>query len=583
YASKWWDSFTNLVILGPVMAFFLWLSLAVVAQVNSGIEDVGMAETAGLAGLGIAEDANEGFDDLNVAGTEIGTFQGVIGYMLGIGMLLATMAAASELGAGGGKFAGQATGAITGWAAGKNGPSPMRFARERFDAYKGNRDSIRKDKAKRTGDALSSFQDRQVGKLPLVGERARARANVHDEKVLADAIDTTSKADKMDGMTVDDLRVLHKTGSKTQQIRAEQLLATKGRLTAADEDDIRRVSNYLTGTEIGRKLDDDIKAKNFEAAFAAKYMRGTGAARNVDTAMLTNDAVDGKVNLSSLTKEHAKSIKRADADYLTTLADNARDAQQLEKMAGSMNEEVKEMFASTITKTKADGISLSFDKRLALTKAKVAGFDIFDSDKVIEYAGKNQKNRDEVLQSLPSSFRAPAGQALVEKLYADIRIAPKEDDMKKMSAAGKTAWNNTTLEIITAANIAGDMSPAANRARDNAIKNQNKLTHDVAGVETNIYHDLNSPELSEFIKKSKAEDLKKLSLTQFGLPGSADQTAVLKQLADNLGTTKLGELAKEIADKDVIREVINYMRGPGGASVAELDSIRKNNNLSKYF
>ena len=144
YASKWWESFTNLVLLGPVIAFFLWLSLAVVSQVNGSVTDVKDTSTAGLFGQNVEEIANT--SDVQASGTEIGTLQGVLGYMLGIGMLLATMMAATELGSGGGKMAGQVTGNIMGWASGKVGPSPMRYLRERGQAYLGTRAQKRKER-----------------------------------------------------------------------------------------------------------------------------------------------------------------------------------------------------------------------------------------------------------------------------------------------------------------------------------------------------------------------------------------------------------------------------------------------------
>ncbi len=76
YAKKWWESFTNLVLVGPVMAFFLWLSLAVVAQVNQGVTDVSKAGISQVAG-DITESADSA--SLQVSGTEIGSFQGIIG------------------------------------------------------------------------------------------------------------------------------------------------------------------------------------------------------------------------------------------------------------------------------------------------------------------------------------------------------------------------------------------------------------------------------------------------------------------------------------------------------------------------
>ncbi|MDP2655995.1 MAG: hypothetical protein Q8P11_00300 [bacterium] len=156
YAKKWWESFINLVLLGPVAAFFLWLSLAVVSQVNNGVTDINKTTTAGLLS---SQDVNEeGIPDgLNAGGTEIGTYQGVIGYFLGIGMLVATLMAASELGAGGGKMAGAASGAIMNWAKGKSPvPSPMRWARDRGAAVWNNLEQARKKGVNRDAQRVTA-------------------------------------------------------------------------------------------------------------------------------------------------------------------------------------------------------------------------------------------------------------------------------------------------------------------------------------------------------------------------------------------------------------------------------------------
>ncbi|MEK7103239.1 MAG: hypothetical protein AAB870_02735 [Patescibacteria group bacterium] len=85
-------------------------------------------------------------------------------------MLIGTIAAASELGAGGGKFAGKATGAITGWANGAIGKyTGQRYAKERYSMYKGIQEGRRKEKVARDVRRIGAAQEwvgKQIGSLP---------------------------------------------------------------------------------------------------------------------------------------------------------------------------------------------------------------------------------------------------------------------------------------------------------------------------------------------------------------------------------------------------------------------------------
>jgi len=118
YASKWWEQFTNYVILGPVLAFFLWISLAVTQ--NAALDkDGNVVKNAG--GVQIHRELGKGYwpdasTDKNAEGFSVGdsiagTVPGTAGFILGIIMLLASLIAAQQLSSVGG---GMAMGAMSG-------------------------------------------------------------------------------------------------------------------------------------------------------------------------------------------------------------------------------------------------------------------------------------------------------------------------------------------------------------------------------------------------------------------------------------------------------------------------------------
>ncbi|USN53675.1 MAG: type IV secretion system protein [Candidatus Nomurabacteria bacterium] len=109
YSDQWWGEFNKNIIVGPVLAFFLWLSLTVIATSNGNLatdfQSVSTQETTGL--LGTANEAGEGTGQtISAAITTIGESDRLLSYMITIGLLLGSLQAAQQLGAAGGRWAG---------------------------------------------------------------------------------------------------------------------------------------------------------------------------------------------------------------------------------------------------------------------------------------------------------------------------------------------------------------------------------------------------------------------------------------------------------------------------------------------
>lgn len=108
YATMWWTEFTKYLIIGPVMAFFLWLAFAVVNQEGFSLfEDA----SSSIGGLGSDESVNKFLK-------ESGVFNRILEkseftkYVISIAMLFAGMIAAQKAGVAGGNLAGSALAGI---------------------------------------------------------------------------------------------------------------------------------------------------------------------------------------------------------------------------------------------------------------------------------------------------------------------------------------------------------------------------------------------------------------------------------------------------------------------------------------
>lgn len=132
YASQWWTKWSSNLIVGPVIAFFLWLSFASLQATGN--------VTPGLGGNADSDEYLKNQPNYNGAaadggalGTEAGTSAGMAQFVIAIGMLLGGMKIAQEVGGETGAVLGKgmaqlnkgkalaigAAGAVGGFAAGR--------------------------------------------------------------------------------------------------------------------------------------------------------------------------------------------------------------------------------------------------------------------------------------------------------------------------------------------------------------------------------------------------------------------------------------------------------------------------------
>lgn len=116
YAARWWQEFGRYVIVGPVMAFLLWLSLAVMAAPVQFSEDV-FVKVRTTEGAGVIEPTtSDTANNIAAAISTIGQSDKLLGYMTSILLLVGTLMITRELGVAGGQLAGQWAEKIRGFA-----------------------------------------------------------------------------------------------------------------------------------------------------------------------------------------------------------------------------------------------------------------------------------------------------------------------------------------------------------------------------------------------------------------------------------------------------------------------------------
>lgn len=110
YASKWWTQFSQNLIVGPVLAFFIWLSFMTVNPDSEGyqlLEKEGVS-TSPLSGT------TEGHENVNLQGEgsevvkdDIGTADTLLRFIIAIGMLIGGLKISQEIGGEAGSMAGK--------------------------------------------------------------------------------------------------------------------------------------------------------------------------------------------------------------------------------------------------------------------------------------------------------------------------------------------------------------------------------------------------------------------------------------------------------------------------------------------
>jgi len=115
YSNMWWEKFTNQLIVGPVMAFFIWLSFAVANQSSI------VPEGSKYSDKNEAAATEEKIEPNNNSISEAANPSNFAKFVVSIAMLVGSLLVAQQLGVAGGKMAGKAVGKMQAYATGQAG------------------------------------------------------------------------------------------------------------------------------------------------------------------------------------------------------------------------------------------------------------------------------------------------------------------------------------------------------------------------------------------------------------------------------------------------------------------------------
>ncbi len=102
YASQWWSKFGQWTSIGPTLAFFIWLALAVTVADSADIA-VRNPDTPGVSGTGLVA----------ASISKVSSSGAILGFMMAIGFFVVGLSMASSLGGVAGSFAGKMSGRIS--------------------------------------------------------------------------------------------------------------------------------------------------------------------------------------------------------------------------------------------------------------------------------------------------------------------------------------------------------------------------------------------------------------------------------------------------------------------------------------
>ncbi|OIO47283.1 MAG: hypothetical protein AUJ28_00995 [Parcubacteria group bacterium CG1_02_37_51] len=165
-AGIWWSKFSEQLVAGPVVAFFIWLTLSVVSQNNGNFTTLNANDV-----------------DPNLIGSQVSNAPYILNYILGISMLLIGLNAAKTMGGAAGALAGKTFSKAKGmgWKGIKGVKSGASFVKDKvLYSEKKKKEMEAKTQSKGglfgTGGMLGLQGLRNARKLDKLGGREKSRA-----------------------------------------------------------------------------------------------------------------------------------------------------------------------------------------------------------------------------------------------------------------------------------------------------------------------------------------------------------------------------------------------------------------------
>ena len=563
YASQWWSEFTKYLIVGPVVMFFLYLSFMAMGQMDntgyggnsSNILNVDTGKWEGEATIGNNSNVTVTAGSDTVSLSNAASPDGLINFLVIVGLMVGSLIMAQKMGVGGSKFAGQSLGWLqkqgkrwSGFNLAKAAPKAIGTA---VDDKLGARQKLY-GAAFAAGGKFIPFAGQALGKR--IGE-----LEAGTQKRTGAKYGDLAKGYKVDDMNEAQLRKLASKGG-ARGVVAAQTLMKKGLLR--DDDDLNRANNVeiiknarnaLKGTDLGNTFDENLKKYNPGLAYSTVY--------DGKLEKLRSDLKTGKINvdklMASMSPEQIEKLKTDLGDGKGAVAkflmENSDD---IGKTIKGMKKESRELVANEIDhktfakRMNADGTVAEYDdeaRKKFLSSRPADTMKVFDMDNA-EQAEKARKQFSKNRESILKEMDPEAMNAEFIKNFGDLfsskelekNFSDRSAEHKSAAAAALQGHLDASLSALSfdqlSQNLARAIANGDEVAKASAKKDQ--------------------ADMDELVKKNLLVQ-GKISQPVIDAPGSSEaMKRILGNLSgDDASKIKWGKLSDQ--EKNIISQNIN--------------------------
>lgn len=363
YWSQWWGDMTKYLTFGPVMVFFLWLSLTMMSAgtVTQGqprtyvADQIMISSGVNIDDKGVSVGKDLGAPELKTL-SEMATPKGIFNFLLVIGLLVGSLIMGQQSGVAGSKFASAGMGKLDKWR--KKATTGL--------AIGAGKRAVGSKAVSGTLGRIANTQGLRL--IPGMGAAARFAGAQRQQLQAGKAkkqqarVSAMTSARNMKNLNEQQLiRLAQESLDKNTQIAAAQELAGRGllrddpRLNAKQREDRIKVINKTRGSLVGNEdllktFDENIV--KFSPGFALESSMFTNAGGQIDLEKVKAALVTGKLDIKNLMGSISEqaldqldlSLKASgDGGIGQFLINNAKDDEELKKTFGAMSSVTKKM------------------------------------------------------------------------------------------------------------------------------------------------------------------------------------------------------------------------------------------------
>jgi hypothetical protein len=413
YSTRWWTDFTKNLIVGPVLAFFIWLSFAAL-QADEIVNTQKADQTEGPTQTLVAEDPND-----SSGATEAATPAALIKFVIAIGMFVGGLKIAQEVGGAAGSVAGKGMNAVN--KAGKIGMGGLaaatgyRAAKKIGGNYMAARKKKREDKYSAIGHKMSSGVDTMqnkigqgaqnvVKKIPLINNRRnKAKKEMSDAKEMrkdADQIQNTlqSKRGKIGSYSYDKVNKDWVSSDGKRKTDEDMRTEVKKKSSNLEKTATKKEESAKKSMRQQKRVDKSLKLGLVAAGFGfGGIVGGAGAIGAVKANKKSKDwANNDKVATSwrmDMVKDEKNKLKDRDDEDVLEKMDN-QDLSKFERAAASLEAMERDLISSDQASNKREEIknNLGGDKNGEFKDKKLGKY--FDRIAKKSYVSSTQNVKD---------------------------------------------------------------------------------------------------------------------------------------------------------------------------------------------